>query len=239
MEVLQNWLEGVNPLARHGVTALVAVAGVALWLLGRSLARPLGAVIGLLAGAVAAATVPIDRFGPLLIILGSFLGCVVAWLLFRIWMGTVAAAVAATLVFLGFLLGPDVSAALATGGADSLGNLAEAPSAEQVATDLKAAAQDRWEALRESQGVIAIGAAVAAGLVGLLLGLLAPYGAASVVCALGGTLMVAASLASWARMVGWSWPEAWDDPMHVLAAVGLITAVGVALQWMIFRSRAD
>ena len=95
MAELQHWLDGVGPLARHGATALMAVAGVALWLLGRSMARPLGAFIGLLAGATAAMAVPMERYGPLAIIIGSFVGCITAWLQFRIWTGAEAATVAA------------------------------------------------------------------------------------------------------------------------------------------------
>ena len=239
MAELQHWLDGVGPLARHGATALMAVAGVALWLLGRSMARPLGAFIGLLAGATAAMAVPMERYGPLAIIIGSFVGCITAWLLFRIWTGAVAATVAALLVFGGFLVWPEVHVVL---GASEIGplNPSEQPqTASGLIEVLKTAWHARWAELKETRGTITLAATTAAGLAGLVLGLLAPYWAVSGVCALLGTLMVVVSLATWWRMTGWPWPSFVADPVHLLAALGLITAAGLALQWIIFRSRSD
>ncbi len=103
MVALENWLAEAPPLMQHGLSAALAVIGVALWLLGRSLARPLGAVTGLVASAGAALLFARERFGPLAIILGAAVGCAVAWLLFRHWMGALTATLGAALVAGGFV----------------------------------------------------------------------------------------------------------------------------------------
>ena len=239
MVALENWLAGLDPLAHHGAAALLAVAGVALWLLGRSLARPLGAFAGLLAGAGAAALIPVEGYGPIAVIVGSFVGCVAAWLLFRIWVGAMAAALAATLVFAGFMIWPDLPGAIETPTATEIVAATNAPGAGDVFDAMLETFRQRWAEVKASRGPMVLGATAGAALAGLLTGLIAPYCGASILCAALGTLMVTCSLASWGRLAGWPRPEVLEEPTHLIAALGLITGIGVALQWIIFRSRSD
>ncbi len=79
-----------NPAWQIGLGACV-LAGVVLWLLGGRLARPGCALVGLVVGTGAAALLTYNELSPtvtLLVIIGAGIaGCLVAYLLFRIWMG--------------------------------------------------------------------------------------------------------------------------------------------------------
>jgi len=79
-----------------------------------------------------------------------------------------------------------------------------------------------------------------AGVIGLLLGLIWPYVAASVQSAVAGSvLMLFSSFSLLAQLMPehLSWLPA--TPRGVLAALGLITAVGLVLQWTFFLRKAD
>ncbi len=79
-----------------------------------------------------------------------------------------------------------------------------------------------------------------AGVVGLLLGLVGPYKAASVQSAVAGSVLVLFSSFS---LLAQLLPEQlhWlpATPRKVLLCLGLITAVGLALQWTIFKRKTD
>ncbi len=76
--------------------------------------------------------------------------------------------------------------------------------------------------------------------VGLLLGLVAPYRAASVQSAAAGAVLILFSSFSFLAQLmpeHLTWLPA--TPRGVLTCLGLITAVGLALQWTIFARKAD
>ncbi len=93
----QQVLDSLPPLAAIAMGAL-AVVGLVLWLLGRSLAKPACAVSGLvlggLAGYVVGALLSSEGAMTLPLVLGGAIaGGLLAVLLFRIWMGVTAAAI--------------------------------------------------------------------------------------------------------------------------------------------------
>jgi hypothetical protein len=99
---------------------------------------------------------------------------------------------------------------------------------------------DWWaEAGTGARGTMLLVGLVAAA-VGLLLGLLAPYRAASVQSAVAGAVLILFSSFS---LLAQLMPEhlTWlpATPRGVLICLGLITAVGLALQWTIFARKTD
>lgn len=241
MVAIEQWMEDGSLLLQHGLPAVLAVVGVALWFLGRSLARPLGAVAGLLAGAAAAMLLATDRFGPIAIIVASSVGCLVSWLLFRLWIGVLTAMLAATLVAGGFLLWPGTAGSTLENSEPLIEELADhtRPTATDIADALTATVRDRWDHTDSSHRTTALVAMAGGALIGLLGGLAAPYWAASVACAGLGTVMASTSIVAWGRMAQWPWPQILAPPLHTAASLGLITLLGVMLQWIIFRSRSD
>ena len=87
-------------------------------------------------------------------------------------------------------------------------------------------------------GMLLVG--LVAAVIGLLLGLIGPYKAASVQSAVAGAVLVLFSCFS---LLAQFLPEQRDwlpaSPRWVLFFLGLITAVGLALQWTIFKRKTD
>ena len=246
--------------------------GLVLWLLGRKIARPAYAIGGLITAACAAAVFARHMDSPPwqlgLIVGGGVLGCVLAYLLFRVWVGITCA------VLLGLVLpmliaiwfspptqhGPgNIELLLVNpenGGRgqdddENQKNNAEAESNPQATEQFfdglertrKWASHDLrtwWEAFElATQRTYLLTAGISA-LTGLLLGLIFPYAAASIESSLAGTLLVACCGLLLLNLYADINADLTVQNTKILAtAVGLITAVGVVLQWMVFRRKAD
>jgi hypothetical protein len=87
-------------------------------------------------------------------------------------------------------------------------------------------------------GMLLVG--LVAAVIGLLLGLVGPYKAASVQSAVAGAVLIlfsAFSLVAQLRPEQMEWLPA--TPRGVLVGLGLITAVGLGLQWTVFKRNTD
>ncbi|MEM1212366.1 MAG: hypothetical protein AAGI68_08720 [Planctomycetota bacterium] len=122
---------------------------------------------------------------------------------------------------------------------------------QQVSDQMKAAAKTVWlknaEAMKgwweqvtpETQKVVYTGA-LAGGVIGLLLGLLLPTGSAMLQSSVVGALML---LLPGRELIALKLPEYAGflpgTPRQLVIALGLITALGIGLQWMLRRRRAE
>ncbi|GAB4192572.1 MAG: hypothetical protein Kow00105_06660 [Phycisphaeraceae bacterium] len=112
---------------------------------------------------------------------------------------------------------------------------------------LRGAAKYYWQAVADwwseagtgARGGMLLVGLVAAG-IGLLLGLLGPYKAASIQSAVAGAVLIVFSSFS---LLAQLMPDRADwlpaTPRGVLICLGLITTIGVALQWTIFARETD
>jgi hypothetical protein len=98
-----------------------------------------------------------------------------------------------------------------------------------------------WLSLSTPQRGTAVTLAALGALLGILLGLVAPYTSAAIQSALIGGVLVAIGLAR----IGQLQPEGPlagllpRSPVQMVSFLGLITLVGVGLQWTLWRRRAD
>lgn len=232
--------------------ATVGVAGVVLWLAGRRLAGPLVALVGLVLGTVAGSAVAFSAgtrgTGVLVwLIGGGLVGLMLAWLLFRL-------GVAALLAALLLLAGPAV---LIAGQGDlpidfsalqwhwpQDDTLQVHQSARMAVTDLwsqvEGPVRDWWSRRSYAQILTLVSLAALGGLIGLVWGLLWPYGAAGLITAGVGSAMVMGAARVLLPSLSPS-AAAWlpQGPWASCVAVGLITLAGAVLQWIIWRRRAD
>lgn len=261
----------------------LVLLGVALWFGGRRVARPLGATAGLLVGAGVAYLIAQERGQSAVMLagtIGALGGALLAWVLFRIWMGAALAMVLALALPVGGLALQDVapppwvcdtqgqsdhessaapllerlrdgvttseSADVAPGASPS--ERLKAVLGEQV-RDATMSWWDRqrtemnlwWESLATTQRGSAIVLAGLGAVVGVLIGLIWPYTSAAIQSAMIGTVLALAGLsrlttADGAAAVGDVLPK---TPAQMVSLVGLITVVGVALQWTVWRRHAD
>ncbi|MEX0777446.1 MAG: hypothetical protein WD042_17210 [Phycisphaeraceae bacterium] len=241
-----------------GVWALIAmvVLGLALWLLGRKLARPgcavAGLAVGMFVGLVVADALDAHQSLPIYLVAGGIIGGVLAALLFRVWMGAslalflALAAPAASLVLRG---APPPAAP--TDIQQLMIDTTRPGTAQRSPQDLwliiRSIYQQQtqhianwWRELGSTGWTIVIVAATIGAAVGLLLGLLRPYAAASVQSALvGGALWLAGLRGLMAVYAPDQTAWAPTSPRAWLVVLGLITAAGVLLQWTLWRRRAD
>ena len=259
----------------HGTLVVLVLVGVALWLLGRSITRPLCALSGLLLGA--AAMLALGRllghfeYYLVLVIVGAVVGCLMAWFMFRLWMGLSLAAVLAIVVPVAVLqwqelkpadqdespqidLAPLIETATGSAIGSAIGSATgtntepntdstEAPTVAERLDDLWRGAVEKsrewWQGLPGGgKTTILIGAAAGA-VFGLFFGMLAPYWSSSGLSALAGTLMVLASMQYWVGLTEWQLPPWLWGPQAQTIGVGLITLVGMIVQWTFFRARPD
>lgn len=232
--------------------AVSGLVGALLWLAGRRLAGAMVAVIGLLLGIAAGSAVGYYAGAQghtvlIWLIGGGVVGIVLAWLLFRLGM---AAMLAGALVVVGplLLIGAmhqtplDVSTLRWHWPESETASLQE--NLRLALTDLWSQA---WGQLQAWWGQVGYGQASAmgvlalvGGMVGLIWGLIWPYGAAGLVTAcIGGLLLLGAAFTFVPAVApaGSKWlpQNAWQ----VAAVVSLITLAGAMLQWMIWRRPAD
>ena len=223
------------------------VLGLLLWLLGGKLGRPGCSAVGLIVASGAAMFVCGDQFSQT-VTLGIIIGCgitggLVALLLFRVWMAISCALILALAVPLGSLvwsqtLPPqlptvDVNHLVteAAGNADPWAGVLD-----QLKTQIGTWWQQRGASGRRTL-VVAAGIGMA---IGLLTGLIFPYLAASIQAALvGSTLAVSCGVVLIKMQAGELTNWLPDTHRSFLITVGLITLIGLVLQWTILRRKAD
>ena len=240
---------------------IVAVVGLALCLVGRKLARGLCMLAGLAGGGGAAYAIMAGGSREMLFIgvaIGAVAGLVAAWLLFRVCMGLALATVlglaapAIGLALQGNLppLIPDSARALVRDVAETAEQAAkrdvdvEQTDPEDLVGRLRAIVDDEveaaggwWKGMGRGGRYTTIFAAAAGALVGMVIGLVAPEMTAAIISSFLGALLIVTSLCG----VDVPRIEAFV-PQTVttrLTAIGLITAAGWALQWIVFRRKAD
>lgn len=250
----------------------VGVCALVMWMLGRKLARPACAVGGLVMGGLTGFTLShslgVSATWLFVLVVGAAIaGCLVAWFMFRLWMGMSAAVIlglavpAAVLVVQGV---PELPAAEAEVHAEDAGAPMQfdAPDAdaEQATIEEQAraiiapmltalgdemqrqleAVRAFWDGLGSKAQWTLLTAAFAGASFGLVAGLIAPYFAASVQTALvGGMLLLGVAI----RLSHAHLPEsARFLPAEVrgrLLLLGLITLAGVGIQWTLSAKRTD
>ena len=261
-------LSSLVDFAPQAITALLAVAaavGLVLCMVGRKLIRTVCAVAGLAGGgAVAYAMVPADSGQQMLfigIITGAVVGLVVFWLLFRVWMGLMLAVILGLgAPMAGLVMHDNLPPVIPQSAGQFVHDLTEAaeqaserdpeksgsdvPSVSELAGRVRQMGEEEIEAIRSwweqtSSGdryTTMLSAGVGA-LVGLVVGLIAPQFTAALASSLLGAIMLVSAVC------GMDIPRLESVMPQTLpglaAAVGLITIIGWALQWIVFRRKAD
>lgn len=242
-------------LGRSLVKPACAISGLVLGGLGglavgRALANEGAMVLPLVIGAgIGGALLAALLFRAWVAISGAILLALAVPALMLVWQGTLAPQPAATAT----------QEAAATQPANQLQPMEFLPeSQEQAREQLQeavSAAGDKvsdwyselvdrvklwWQELPSTTRNLVYVAAGVGAVIGLILGLIMPYTAASVESALAGSLLMllagrALLDAHWPTGAGWL-PQ---TPRGLLACLGLITVLGVFVQWTLFRRRAD
>ncbi len=261
-------LSSLVDLAPQAITALLAVTaavGLVLCLVGRKLIRTVCAVAGLAGGgAVAYAMIPGDSGQQMLfigIVIGAVVGLIVFWLLFRVWMGLLLAAILGLgAPMAGLVLHDNLPPIIPQSAGQFVHDLTEAaeqvaerdpeksrsdvPSVPQLAGRVRQMGEEQIEAIstwweqtsRGDRYTTMLSAGVGA-LVGLVIGLIAPQFTAALASSLLGAIMLVSAVC------GMDIPLLQGVMPQTLpgraAAVGLITIIGWALQWIVFRRKAD
>ncbi len=262
-------MQGLPALVEHvgGIGQAMLVAGLALglvlWVMGRRLARPGVAIGGMVIGGLIGTALPHEVGMGNWMFIGSIAGAIVcgvlAWALFRVWMGIACAimlalvAPAAALIWQG--QAPDVSS---MEHADfSMQTPVEGTEGEgSDGTAMRDALWQRLQVVYEhereqvaavwedmgSAGRTTVTVAAAAGAIGgLLAGLILPYMAASLQSALVGAVLIffcGMSLAHiWAPDLMAKVPE--YSVRLPLLVIGLIAVHGIGIQWTLSRRRTD
>jgi len=239
------------------VMALVGVlVGLALWLLGGRFARPVCVLGGLIVGALGCATAVgywSNATATLVsLLVGGTVGCLLAYLLFRIWMGVSCAVVlGAALAFSAVIwLSPSV---IDGGGMDKLTMpditietlmAGETQDFRQAFTamiqELASWPQVIWQKLKPVARSAMIGGGLVGGVFGLLMGLVSPRLAASIQSAFVGSILMAGGGLSLFRLRGDpALAGLAERPGVLLLLVGLITLMGTALQCTVFCRKTD
>ncbi|MCE9590579.1 MAG: hypothetical protein K8S99_08665 [Planctomycetes bacterium] len=244
--------------------AVMVIVGLVLWLFGRRLTKPLcillGTAAGALAGFVLADQLKISSSGIaiyLMCVVGAAVGVLVSWLLFRLWMALTLGILMA--VLLGYGMPGVMRPWLNDGGRPPIPHEAASYDGSVGA----ALTQSNEEAAVIDQAVVVVRRvteavrnwwaylsprgrqlAVAAGLIGLfhglILGIWKPLIAASLQTAFAGALLLV--WADWSLVIPRLSADTLDGLRHswvAPAAVGLITILGVIVQWTIRRRQTD
>jgi len=238
------------------VMALVGVlVGLALWLLGGRFARPVcvlgGLIVGALGGATAVGYWSNATATLVSLLVGGTVGCLLAYLLFRVWMGVSFAVVfGAALAFSAIIwLSPSVIG----GGMDKLtmpeitietlmaGETRDFWQAfTAVIQELASWPQAIWQELKPAARSAMIGGGLVGGMCGLLIGLILPRLAASIQSAFVGSILMVSGGGSLFRLRGVpGLATLAEQPGVLLLLVGLITLMGTALQCMVFCRKTD
>jgi len=252
---LLRFLDRVPALGVGGAIVLTLV-GLVLWLFGGYIIRVAtvigGLVIGTLAGVLVSPWLGGADMWWVMALLGGVVGGLLAALLFRVWMALAMALIlavlvpAAVLVWRGAPLPPVPGVRTAVQEVRNVDNL-DSPQARQTLAHLAEFGEREtqavaawWEELGSAgQRTLKIALGIAS-LVGVLLGSLLPKVAAVVQSTLVGALLWVAGARGLLIIF---FPVAMRDmragPRAWLVLLGLITLVGIFLQWSMRRRNAD
>ncbi len=251
----------------------VGVLGLILWLLGRKLARPACAVGGLvwggMGGFVLVQQAGMTQWLFAFVVVAAVAGCLLAWFLFRVWMGLSAAIIlglaipAMVLVWQGAPPPAPPEAEARTEAPAQLDAAEVQPldadalklQGEELVDKITADVQARLRALYEEQAATVRGwweqlgsrgqwtlliAAAAGASFGLIVGLIAPYFAASIQTALvGGLLLLASAIELTQTYLPAGAGFLPTELRGRLLLLGLITLAGIAVQWTLSAKRSD
>jgi membrane associated rhomboid family serine protease len=244
---------------------LGVIVGLTLLLLGGKLARPAcalsGLILGGLAGVIASRELIGDSWLFPAVLIGAIGGCLLAWLLFRVWMAMVGAAILALAIPAAVLVWQGVPPQVSTDGDEAhakppaAAEARERAEAQEESGGALAVMQDRvremyrrqidgvrawWDGLSlATRSTLLIAAAIGAAF-GLMIGLLTPHAAAAVQSAIVGAVLILICATELARDYAPS-QASWlpQGPQGTVMAVGLITLLGFAFQWTVFRRKTD
>jgi hypothetical protein len=249
-----------------GLLIWLGLMGLILFFFGRRMVRPMFAVVGLVAGALFGVAVAKTFFAQwqvlAFVIIGAVVGAALGYALFRLGMGVLLGALLAVAAPVGLLMaqgqtGPAIEQPIAqtyhgiaeavveTVKADA-GAEADAQAALKSLTEpiqqgldgFDAAVTEWWNAMEVSARVTLISVCAAAGILGLVLGLIFPGFAAAITTALVGVLMMIGGIGRLTET---------HLSMNIMPATarGLVilivaaTIIGALIQWTIFRPRTD
>lgn len=260
-----NTVFDVLPTASLIASGVALLVGLVLWLIGRKIARPACAVGGLVAGSALGFVGSQQLLGGqsviLLMIGAAVITAILAYVLFRVWMGISLALLLALLAPIAGLAWrgdvatvepPTVSELLipdsqiesdGDGGdadADAEGEASLGEHLREVYGWYQSELTAWWSSLGATGRTMVMGASAVGALVGMIFGLLMPYFAATVQTAtVGGGLIL---LAAWPQLPRFA-PELAESlpptTRSMVLALGLITALGVVLQWTLFGRKSD
>lgn len=263
---LQALMDSLSTPFGQGLLIAGVLIGVVLFLLGSRLARPACAISGLVIGglglAMASRFFGMEQYIVFALFVGAIVFCLVAWVLFRLWMGISCAILLA-------LLAPAIAIGL-QGKAESVrtdleqfdsqslqfnsegmqfdqslldNEEAKAALWEQVNAvfePIRELALNMWENLGGAGRTTVLVAALIGAVIGFLLGLITPYNSAMVQTAVIGAALIVACAAALLKIhapdIAARIPE---SPGPILLILGLITLHGVAIQWTLFRKKVD
>lgn len=256
-EQLQQ-LQDAAPAAMTVLLAIVFVVGAVLWLSGKRLARPACAVSGLMLGGVGgwALANQLGESGSYILPLmigAAIVGALLAGFLFRVWMGLSGAVILAVIVPAASLVWqgttpptvqiteenlPEITVETEGEGKGFLTQLSDAGrAAYEEQTELL---HTWWDGMGAAGRTLIIVSALIGVFVGLLIGLIQPHFSASVQSALVGSILI---FLAGRQLLTHFMPEqtGWlpSTPRGAVLTVGLITVAGLAIQWTLFRKRAD
>jgi hypothetical protein len=268
---LAPWMQQA-PALFPWLLGLAIITGLLLWLLGGVMAKAGCVMAGLVLGGLGAATLAVSATGQGqagwvagVSIGGAIAGALLAFLLFRFWVGITTGIVLALAIPIVVLTWtgqrPDTSA---TADAAHLtrdtaaGLVAEstlmqdvAVAATQEAPGFLETMREAWAAQVESVNLwwselesgtrsIVVGGALIGGVVGLLMGMLGPISAASLQTALAGAVLMffptRILLTQYAGIGESLFP---NTTRGIVLTLGLITLVGALIQWTVFRKQDD
>jgi len=238
------------------VFGAVAVVGLLLCIFGRKLVKPVMCIIGLAAGGVLACAGAYGRVEqPVLLGLvaaGALVGVLLAWLLFRIWMGVGLAIVMATLVPMAAMGMEEKMPTLPRFGEQMLIDLRKSMDADTeeerapsvVREHARKLIDEQFQPVRDwwdnpdakGRSLLTVGS-IAGALIGLFIGLVGPRVTASILSSLIGSSLLLGGLERMGIAGIQSRLPQTDNGL--LITVGLITLAVVIVQWTIFRRKAD
>lgn len=286
------------PVAWAVLMGLSLVAGLVLWAFGGRLARKgvmlSGFVLGGLASMALAAGITTEGQGLWVIglgMVGAIAGVLLAWLLFRLWMGLTAGLLLAATVPVAAMIWQGITppltsvAEVQTATLDAMGAGESDPAATQLRDPAKLdeffpmsrpgvdpapaaqvagesetaagqavflealgaiwqrqveAVRGWWGALEPGQRGALISGSAIGGALGLVLGLIMPLLAASLQSAVVGSILIffagRALLLAYVPASAAALPTTWRG---VLVSLGLITLLGVLIQWTVRRRTTD
>jgi hypothetical protein len=238
----------------------LAFFGMILWVFGRKLARSGCGFSGFLAGASFALILPSSHASPQTLVMalaiGGVVGFILAWLLFRVATGLTLAVTLALAVPIADLawqnnLPEIIPVKIETEVTPHLANGLQTKDVLPAAMEVKPFVHRNFTIQRDSlvhwrnnldddtrhtMGALALAGALS----GLFIGLVFPYLATSAESSLfGGLLML---IGFWNLAAHFKLPIPWEklaSSQQVAIAVGLITAMGIIAQWVMWRKKAS